>query len=363
MSLLAAAAVPIAGQELNLWLDATGTHARPPAGVTGVPASYGVVGGRLLTDFGRSSVRALGQHGDAREDHGGQWLRGELGGATSTRVGPLFLHLDASGFGLRYLQPFRYTATGAHVRPAVIVPATRFTVRLEPRYSAGRWQTDERDGSLQVAGGAVALRGVTAPLTPSFRVELLDVRNGATAGSFLRVQGGLDLRVGPWSASTSVRGQRTPLETELGGGVDVALEVRQDLVVRAQAGRALRDPLFGTPGSTTVAVGLSFRPLSSSPEPVPPVAAVLDPAQGGRRVRFTLSAPTAERVQVTGDFSAWEPVPMQEHDGRWTATIILPPGVHHFGFLVDGAWAVPPSAPGQVEDGWGRINASIVVEQ
>ena len=49
-------------------------------------------------------------------------------------------------------------------------------------------------------------------------------------------------------------------------------------------------------------------------------------------------------------------------DGRdWVLEIPLAPGTYHFGFLVDGEWFVPETAPGQVSDDWGQMNATIVV--
>ena len=39
----------------------------------------------------------------------------------------------------------------------------------------------------------------------------------------------------------------------------------------------------------------------------------------------------------------------------------LPPGVYHFGFRVDGEWYVPEDAPGRVSDGYGQVNATLVV--
>jgi hypothetical protein len=49
-------------------------------------------------------------------------------------------------------------------------------------------------------------------------------------------------------------------------------------------------------------------------------------------------------------------------DGRaWVLEIPLQAGTYHFGFLADGEWFVPEDAPGQVNDDWGQMNATIVV--
>lgn len=60
---------------------------------------------------------------------------------------------------------------------------------------------------------------------------------------------------------------------------------------------------------------------------------------------FSFSAPTAMSVQLVGDFTQWQekPVKMQKDaDGIWRTTIKLPPGMHHYRFLVDGQWRDDP---------------------
>ncbi len=55
---------------------------------------------------------------------------------------------------------------------------------------------------------------------------------------------------------------------------------------------------------------------------------------------FAVAAPQADSVAVMGDFSAWEPVHLEDRvgDGVWTAVIELPPGRYEYAFLVDGRW-------------------------
>ena len=54
---------------------------------------------------------------------------------------------------------------------------------------------------------------------------------------------------------------------------------------------------------------------------------------------FSLLAPDALIVQLVGDFTQWQerPIDMQKDgNGIWRATVKLPPGEHHYRFLVDG---------------------------
>ena len=50
-------------------------------------------------------------------------------------------------------------------------------------------------------------------------------------------------------------------------------------------------------------------------------------------------------------------------DQRRLAVAVVPvtPGVHHYGFRVDGEWYVPEGHSGNVPDEWGRMNATLVV--
>ena len=89
----------------------------------------------------------------------------------------------------------------------------------------------------------------------------------------------------------------------------------------------------------------------------------LEPGDSGTIAHFRLDGGSAEKVELLGDFTGWEPVAMSHGDGtRWTATLEIPPGTHHFGFLLDGSWFVPNTAPGRVADDWGQVNATVVVQ-
>jgi hypothetical protein len=55
---------------------------------------------------------------------------------------------------------------------------------------------------------------------------------------------------------------------------------------------------------------------------------------------FTVAAPGAKAVAVVGDFSAWQPIALFDHDGDgvWSVTVALPPGRYEYAFVVDGRW-------------------------
>ena len=70
-------------------------------------------------------------------------------------------------------------------------------------------------------------------------------------------------------------------------------------------------------------------------------------------VDFFCDAPTAQTVQLGGDFNGWKPsaTPMRRMpDGRWMASLELHHGHHRYIFIVDGEPMLDPKANGIVRD-------------
>ncbi|HEY0671514.1 MAG TPA: glycogen-binding domain-containing protein [Longimicrobiales bacterium] len=92
-----------------------------------------------------------------------------------------------------------------------------------------------------------------------------------------------------------------------------------------------------------------------------PTPATIEPAQV--LVEFRLDAPNAHQVQLAGNFSDWKPVHTLKRAGSGTWTVVVPmtPGVHSYGFVIDGErWVPDPMAPA-VADGFGGVNSQIAV--
>jgi|DewCreStandDraft_4_1066084.scaffolds.fasta_scaffold108384_1 1,4-alpha-glucan branching enzyme len=71
---------------------------------------------------------------------------------------------------------------------------------------------------------------------------------------------------------------------------------------------------------------------------------------------FFYRAPEATSVQLVGDFTHWQssPIQMQKRsDGVWRAEVALPPGKHHYRFLVDGVWCDDPECTIRVPNAFG----------
>ena len=87
---------------------------------------------------------------------------------------------------------------------------------------------------------------------------------------------------------------------------------------------------------------------------------------GADQVRFSVSAPSAKRVSLVGDFDGWNPsaVPMRRASSDvWVVDVRLQPGRHVFAFSIDGALRADSTAPRAVEDDFGVPGSVIVVPE
>ena len=78
-----------------------------------------------------------------------------------------------------------------------------------------------------------------------------------------------------------------------------------------------------------------------------------------KKQTFHLTEPDAESVLLVGDFTDWQqrPIKMEKGSGGvWTATEKLPPGNHHYLFIVDGQWCDDPECSVRVANPYGGYN-------
>lgn len=74
-------------------------------------------------------------------------------------------------------------------------------------------------------------------------------------------------------------------------------------------------------------------------------------------VQFSLVAPHAQSVEIAGDFSGWQPVPLERHGETWEGELALWPGRYAYMYRVDGQWTTDPRAHSFRDDEYGRRNA------
>lgn len=82
--------------------------------------------------------------------------------------------------------------------------------------------------------------------------------------------------------------------------------------------------------------------------------------------RFFYVNEEAESVAVAGDFSNWEPIPLDKKqiNGKtvWTNSIPMKRGEHRYMYIIDGdKWKTDPLASRYKEDGFGNRNAVITL--
>jgi len=80
---------------------------------------------------------------------------------------------------------------------------------------------------------------------------------------------------------------------------------------------------------------------------------------------FSLLAPQAESVFLSGDFNEWNTSshPLKkEKDGEWKISLSLKPGQYQYRFLVDGEWQNDPRSPECVNNPFGTSNCLKIVE-
>ncbi|MGH7513069.1 MAG: glycogen-binding domain-containing protein [Gemmatimonadales bacterium] len=128
-----------------------------------------------------------------------------------------------------------------------------------------------------------------------------------------------------------------------------------------QFGLAVPGARYGTLG-IRLALGAAPRGSRRVPREPPASAATAPRLVLARTDRLAIVGPPAGHAEVMGDFTDWQPRPLEpDGEGRWTLPVSLSPGVHHLNVRFDGAeWTVPAGAVA-VDDGFGgRVGLFVV---
>ena len=162
------------------------------------------------------------------------------------------------------------------------------------------------------------------------------------------------------------------------GNLSGAFWLTGTLAVTAGAGSYPIDYAQGYPGGRFASLGLRVaQPPSSrvargagerSTAVVQQAAAapVLELAVGPAAYRgyrtLAVRAGAAASVELVADFTGWQPVQLtRRSDGRWTATLAVPAGMHEVAVRVDGgAWLAPPGLT-TIRDELGGVLALLLV--
>jgi len=233
---------------------------------------------------------------------------------------------------------------------------------------AGAWL---REASAMLVATA-APTSITIPAIgpiASASVRYTDVELSArwTPGR-VELGGTLGLRAG--DATVSASDERT------WGSGTATIHLTRRLMLVGSAGAYPVDFAQGFPGGRYVSVSLGIAPSAATSgwegaravrsgstadrDEEAPFFTVDALPSGAQRVR--LRAPSAARVEVAGDFSAWQPIELRRASGGWwEATLRVPAGTHEMSLRVDGgAWGAPPGLPVIVDELGGRTGLLVI---
>lgn len=227
--------------------------------------------------------------------------------------------------------------------------------------SAGTGWTSSSTGIATALGptaGAWGRRGrwtATAVWTP-FRL----------AGAwYQQMEGRVTATLGPVDATAYAGWRGAPGSSGLPdggwGGGTLTFWIGRQAAVLLSGGSYASDLLQALPRGRYLSAGLRLsrgRPSvwagTTAPRPL------YTRAPGEAELRFTVSG--AARVDLVGDWTRWQPVPLERTpDGRWAVRVSLASGVHRFNLIVDGSRWIVPEGVTAVDDGFGGRTGLLVV--
>jgi hypothetical protein len=348
--------------------------ARPAAGqgwvadLSAGSAEYEGVAGALGSRSAMAAVRYDGPRwlylsaGAPLDSAGIPWAAAGAGGRASVPLHSLEAGVDLGAHGFGYRQD-ELEATGWGLT-LVGLPYLAFTpgaARLELRSGLLHHASSFGDTT---TSRTVLDSGLRGWLSLSSGVQL-----GAEArlvrgeeGSYPFAGASAEVPLGP--GAVWVRAGRW-MADELDDGVwsaGVRLRLPARTTLRAEYREDGDDPLYwnGSRRGWTVGLSRSFgaRPLAGRPLAAP---VAVRPVAGAVTVRLPVRD-SRQAPSLAGDFNGWRPAPMRRAGDFWEARLSLAPGVYHYSFVrPDGSWFVPESVPNRGDDGFGGVNAVLVV--
>jgi hypothetical protein len=211
-----------------------------------------------------------------------------------------------------------------------------------------------------VFGGVVNMPGAHADQAGSLsyreehaRIEGVTVTDRVVTGS---------LASGAFTASAS-GGMRDATDESTGfGSVGASVALGRAAALQASVGTYPSNRVTGTLGGRFASVGIVLRASRRLDTPVetPPLRGA--PAVASGATRLVISAPSARRVELAGDWNKWSPMlATRNADGMWYADVRLPRGEYRYAFRIDGQrWSVPEGVT-SVDDGFGGRSALVSV--
>ena len=378
---LVAVAVPaprqMIAQETRLSLDLGASYSLPPGGSEDFASTYLNGGLRLGGTFGPGGFFDAGLTGGlALDDQGASWGSARIVGGWFEPVSPVWMiGVTATGEAFAVGDPAPYRAAYAVAEPEIRFSPGNTTLRLtgyagigtsevtvietfvrDTRFGRRVWEVGYAVGTdLWSVGGGLEVMQAFGAFVPHLAVEAYDSPQGGYAVGRLGFE--ISLAGGAFFGEASWWDTPEGEEPVFVAGVQVRTGKRTRLY--ASGGRYGPDPLLDTVVAGGVGAGTSLelwrlRPASEFSWTVS--------GAGDLRLALSVRLSDAGAVEVTGDFTEWERVPLVRSGDTWTTVLPIAEGVYHFGFFVDGEWYVPAEAPGLTEDDWGMTQATLVIQ-
>ncbi len=145
-----------------------------------------------------------------------------------------------------------------------------------------------------------------------------------------------------------------------GATASVWFDPRAAVVV--SGGTYASDVLQGLPGGRFVSIGVRLTRRRARPIPVSAQAPIVYTPEAASSGSIGFVVEDAERVEIAGDWTGWERVPLTRDDsGRWIVPATLAPGVYRFNLRVDGERWIVPDSVAEIDDGYGgRVGLLII---
>ncbi|HEX6308519.1 MAG TPA: glycogen-binding domain-containing protein [Longimicrobiales bacterium] len=263
----------------------------------------------------------------------------------------LGIDLSADGYGFRYDDGL--TGTGVSTRALPVIALATGGLLIE---ATGGRHDHVFSGDAGDASRHLYEIGGRASIGSTERYAIAEVRSLYGSGqSFPMARLQVGAALGPaqaWGSAGRWFGDDLA-ETTWGAGLTIAIG-------RGEAWGGVRrdapDPLYRNTARTTWNVGYSLKLGRRPAEPLS------TPVVRNGTLILRLPREGAAPPSVAGEFSNWQPLPMQASGDEWVIEIAVQPGAYRFAFVgPDGDWFVPPGYPGRMSDDMGGHVVLVVV--
>jgi hypothetical protein len=289
------------------------------------------------------------------------WASAGAGGRGSRQLSGFDVGVDLGAIGYGYhVSETEASGGGATLIGLPFVGFSRGPGRVEVRSGPLHHTAFFDDGT---QSRTVLDTGVRGSFTATPRLSLQAEGRLVKASEAVYPFAGVGAELSAGAALLWLRGSRWMADAleSTGWGVGAVVELGGRLAVRASYERMPDDPLYWNGPRSGWSLGVSRGFGRRTPRaPALPVPETFREPAGTVAVRIPVEGAAAP--SIAGDFTGWQPVPMRRNGDQWEASFDLEPGVYHYSFVrADGSWFLPDTIRNRVDDGFGGVNAVLVV--